>query len=632
MWSSFNLRVGTPAQNIRVLISTAGQATWVLSPPYCSSVKSPACNQDGGGIFNSNKSQSWTAGSYNILGLESNLYPDDYGGSYGFDTVALGISNATKGPSLSNQVVAGIEASYWFFMGMFGLGSQPTNLTNFDNPHPSFLSTLKTRNIIPSLSWSYTAGAPYQLKGFFGSLVFGGYDRSRFIPNNVSFSLGPDISRDLVVGLQSITAIDSSGSNTSMLSSPILTFIDSTVPYIYLPVPACHAFEKTFGLIWDQETHMYLVDDKIHENLMKMNPNFTFTIGDSKESESTVDIVLPYASFDLVANPPLIKDTNTRYFPLKQAANDSQYTLGRTFLQESYLIMNYEHNNFSVFQSRFEDDLEEDIVAIPPNQLEKGLANKISASPPTIPRHNGSSNTLTTHTAPVQIHTRAATISISPSAATGSPTSNHTLPTTTAQSHSSGSIPRVVTAGIVFGTVAISIVGFLIVAFAVRRWRFPYSKGEVAGSSIADEALMKPEKPERQIVFSVQEIATNSICGFKEMPDSGKAELEGEGGLGESGRGSLEFARIGDSVIFRSSSHQDVKEIFMRNDSEATRRLAIYLSAEGTPSLWVRHCMLRISVNRIRSPQSGLPKSLVLDRQLPSTRLRNSLWTRRKSF
>lgn len=294
--------------------------------------------------------------------------------------------------------------------------------------------------------------------------------------------------------------------------------------------------------------------------------------------------------------------------------------------------MNYEHNNFSVFQSRFEDDLEEDIVAIPPNQLEKGLANKISASPPTIPRHNGSSNTLTTHTAPVQIHTRAATISISPSAATGSPTSNHTLPTTTAQSHSSGSIPRVVTAGIVFGTVAISIVGFLIVAFAVRRWRFPYSKGEVAGSSIADEALMKPEKPERQIVFSVQEIATNSICGFKEMPDSGKAELEGEGGLGESGRGSLEFARIGDSVIFRSSSHQDVKEIFMRNDSEATRRLAIYLSAEGTPSLWVRHCMLRISVNRIRSPQSGLPKSLVLDRQLPSTRLRNSLWTRRKSF
>lgn len=171
-------------------------------------------------------------------------------------------------------------------------------------------------------------------------MIFGGYDRSRFIPNNVSFSLVPDISRDLVVGLQSITAIDSSGSNTSMLSSPILTFIDSTVPYIYLPTDACHAFEKTFGLIWDQETHMYLIDDKIYENLMKMNPNFTFTIGDSKESKSTVDIVLPYASFDLVANPPLIKDTNTRYFPLQRAANASQHTLGRTFLQERLAFHN----------------------------------------------------------------------------------------------------------------------------------------------------------------------------------------------------------------------------------------------------------------------------------------------------
>lgn len=294
--------------------------------------------------------------------------------------------------------------------------------------------------------------------------------------------------------------------------------------------------------------------------------------------------------------------------------------------------MNYEHNNFSVFQSRFEDDVEEDIVAIPPTQLEKGLANKISAPPPTISRHNGSLYTITTHAAPVQSHTRATTLSVPPSATTGPPNSNHTWPTTTAQSRSSGSIPRVVTAGIVFGTVAISIVGFLVVAFAVRRWRFPYSKGKISGDSIADEALMKPEKPERRIVFSIQEIATNSICGFKEMPDSGKAELEGEGVPGEPGRDNLEFTRIDDSVIFRSPSHQDVQEIFMRNDSEATRRLVIYLSAEGTPSLWVRHCRLGISANRRRSPQLGLPKSLVLDRQLPSTRLRNSLWIRRKSF
>lgn len=180
----------------------------------------------------------------------------------------------------------------------------------------------------------------------FGSLIFGGYDRSRFIPNNVSFHLAPDISRDLVVGLQSITATDSSGFNTSLLSSPILTFIDSTIPYIYLPLEVCHAFEKTFGLIWDQGRHLYLIDDKNHEKLLKLNPTFKFRIGDMKQSKITVDIVLPYASFDLVANPPLVDSPSTRYFPLQRAANESQYTLGRTFLQERWAS----HINRSYFQ------------------------------------------------------------------------------------------------------------------------------------------------------------------------------------------------------------------------------------------------------------------------------------------
>lgn len=49
-----------------------------------------------------------------------------------------------------------------YYMGMFGLGDQPTNITNLTNPHPSFLTTMKSSNLIPSLSWAYTAGAPYR--------------------------------------------------------------------------------------------------------------------------------------------------------------------------------------------------------------------------------------------------------------------------------------------------------------------------------------------------------------------------------------------------------------------------------------------------------------------------------------
>lgn len=162
----------------------------------------------------------------------------------------------------------------------------------------------------------------------------GGYDRSRFIPNSLSFSFAPDISRDLVVGLQAITSTDGDGRNTSLLPSGILTFVDSTIPYIYLPAEACSAFEEEFGLTWDSRSELYLVNDSLHDSLVARKLSFTFQLGNSPSGGPTVAITLPYDSFALTAGQPLVTDTQ-RYFPLKRATNDTQYTLGRTFLQEA---------------------------------------------------------------------------------------------------------------------------------------------------------------------------------------------------------------------------------------------------------------------------------------------------------
>lgn len=169
-------------------------------------------------------------------------------------------------------------------------------------------------------------------------MTFGGYDLSRFVPNNISFSLATDISRDLVVGLQSITTTRVANNGTTqlqpLLPEPILTFIDSTLPYIYLPQESCQAFETAFSLSWNETDEMYWVNETLHQALLTADPRIAFTIGNSKTGGPTVDIEFPYSSFDLEANYPLAPNT-TRYFPLQRAANDSQYTLGRTFLQEA---------------------------------------------------------------------------------------------------------------------------------------------------------------------------------------------------------------------------------------------------------------------------------------------------------
>ena len=94
------------------------------------------------------------------MALETNIgYKDN--GTYGLDTVALGFSNTTGEPWLESHLISEVE-TIDFPLGLFGLGRQQTNLSAFDDGYPSFLTRLKTRNMIPSLSWSYTAGAQYR--------------------------------------------------------------------------------------------------------------------------------------------------------------------------------------------------------------------------------------------------------------------------------------------------------------------------------------------------------------------------------------------------------------------------------------------------------------------------------------
>lgn len=123
----------------------------------------------------------------------------------------------------------------------------------------------------------------------------------------------------------------------SLLSEPIWIFIDSTTPDLYLPLDVCNEFQKTFGLVWNATHQKYFVDDDQHGRLMVENNNFTFVLGNYSTGGPTVDIHLPYSSFDLAMDYPLIASniSGIRYFPLKRAANPSQYTLGRAFLQEA---------------------------------------------------------------------------------------------------------------------------------------------------------------------------------------------------------------------------------------------------------------------------------------------------------
>lgn len=271
----------------------------------------------------------------------------------GYDNLTFGWPN-DGGPSIKNHTVFSYAVKNPF-LGQFGLSHWPINIASFNDQYQSLLESFHAAGSVVSLSWSYTAGAHYRIDNAFASLTLGGKDTSKFDSNHVAeFQLGSDNARDLLVTL---SAIDISDANSSVPAQtlPITTLIDSTVTSIYLPASVCRYFETAFNLTWDNATSLYLLNSTQHDALVARNANVTFTL---ESTTTSVNITLPYSAFDLTASYPLLgtqanASLTSYYFPLQRGQNESEYALGRTFLQETYLTVDYDRGNFSVAPAQF---------------------------------------------------------------------------------------------------------------------------------------------------------------------------------------------------------------------------------------------------------------------------------------
>ncbi|KAF3003224.1 hypothetical protein E8E13_009889 [Curvularia kusanoi] len=373
-WSSFTVRVGTPEQNFRILPSAATGA--IILPDY------RGCQPDAGdpsncgelrGVFESNNQtlgwQSDLSVTWNPIDSGLSLFQTGLQGylgyaanaSFGDDSVGLMVQNS-DGPTLVDQLVGSLK-KLPFFVGFLGLDPMAINFTTYDRPQRSFLVALRDEKKIPSLSYAYNAGAYYRTPKVFGSLTLGGYDETRFISSNVTFPFDNDDQRPTSLKLQRITGENTLNGSVSILQEETYVNLDFTLPYLWLPHETCDRIATYFGLTYDDTSKLYFLDDKTHEELIIRKPVLSFEFGDTATSTIRVGIEIPYTAFDLQASWPLV-NTTQRYFPIRRANTPSQYTLGRAFMQEAYIIVDYERGNFSLHQAVFPTSNEHNIVAI----------------------------------------------------------------------------------------------------------------------------------------------------------------------------------------------------------------------------------------------------------------------------
>jgi len=161
-WNTYAVRVGTPETVLRLFVSTTGYQIWVVAPQGCASLSQQACDNNRGNDFYYNQSSTWQEQGEYQLWIEQNLGLDGSTdvGEFGFDTVGLGY-DGEGGPTLQKQIVGAIATDDYYY-GLLGINPVSTNWTNFTDPSPSYMTSLKDEGLIPSVSWAYTGGAQYR--------------------------------------------------------------------------------------------------------------------------------------------------------------------------------------------------------------------------------------------------------------------------------------------------------------------------------------------------------------------------------------------------------------------------------------------------------------------------------------
>ncbi|KAL1605460.1 hypothetical protein SLS60_005010 [Paraconiothyrium brasiliense] len=166
-WSSFVIRVGTPAQDFRVLPSSGSSEIYVPIVDGCQRDNITSCGPLRGAYdFNGRESNGFLVNSsstWHEIGLyEMDARPDlgfSANALYGLDTAGLMLQNS-GGTTIPSQVIAAM-ASPSIWVGMVGLGQKPANFSEFDNPQEGLMSTLKNEGMVPGKGYGYTAGAYY---------------------------------------------------------------------------------------------------------------------------------------------------------------------------------------------------------------------------------------------------------------------------------------------------------------------------------------------------------------------------------------------------------------------------------------------------------------------------------------
>ena len=159
---------------------------------------------------------------------------------------------------------------------------------------------------------------------------------------------------------------------------------DSATPFMWLPDSICDSFADAFNLTYDDSLDLYNISNDQYREFQKEDSHeFVFSLsaadnrddfGDPLNMRGVVNITIPIQAFISVAEYPFKGEAieygspSVPYFSLRRAGDNATFVLGRSFLQEAYLLTQYDKALFSVHQAKFPDEPHDDADIVPIEQ------------------------------------------------------------------------------------------------------------------------------------------------------------------------------------------------------------------------------------------------------------------------
>ena len=383
-----------------------------LGSDYCNASSSCATAQANGGLYNTTNSTSVYVGIQDGPGVVSTMSSDDARNEAGSASVVLDrvrLINTTGSPiTIANSSIDIVHeelitfpdgTSYSPSIGFLAIASL-NSTRGFTHAQGQIAPNyLYNKGITPSASMGLHYGSARV--GPTGSLVWGGYDRSRVIGDVGVFNVSPATYPtqqliqvnlvDIVIGVESGTspfASQMTGSQVTTAGSPppppmttgLLkadnaygpwqpAIINPTLTFLYLSPDTCTNIAKFLPVTLLQQKGIYLwnTTDPYYQRIVNSSAYLGFVFQPSATSSPTVTIKIPFKLLDLTLESPILTSPQ-QYFPCSPynvTEQEKGVFLGRSFLQAAFLGANLNQTAFFLAQGPGPDADAPDIQPIP---------------------------------------------------------------------------------------------------------------------------------------------------------------------------------------------------------------------------------------------------------------------------